>query len=148
MLRDNTNSLKYIGSAIVLVALHAYAADSTGFIRFEECSVMASNHLHLETFRNRTMEKPIVLRLPGALETLPDGWHDVPGMDCPAPNQCEPATSAKVQVTRVSYASWFGSRKRVREVEGNFAVVLHDGMKLEGSFKAKTRKPSDKLICE
>ncbi len=140
-----------VGSVLLLASLPSHAAEATGYVRPEACDLMTRAHLHLEKLRGRKLDTPIVLEIPESYgwDTVLNSWLDVPGMECVRPNQCQNAAHSKIQITRVS--SRFSLRRMGRMIDGlsgNFEIDPVDGKKVEGSFKAKIRKPAKGFICE
>ena len=147
MRQNSLDTPKRIILCSLLLSAFAHAVDATGVLRYEECGLMTANHLHLDQFRHHDLHKTVLLKLPGPLEEAPKDWFDVPGMECIGPQQCIPAAKAKIQLLRVSHR-WWGRWIKRTVVSGNYAVEFKDGTKLEGSFKAKVRNPTQKIICE
>jgi hypothetical protein len=136
---------------LFLASVPGYAADATGYVRPEACDLMTGAHLHLEKLRGRKLNTPIVLEIPKVYgsDAVLNTWLNVPGMECVRPNQCQNATHSKIQVTRVSSRfslRWMG--RIIDGLSGNFEIDLVDGKNVEGSFKAKIRKPAKGFICE
>jgi hypothetical protein len=146
--------LKVFASYLVLlVSLPSFAVEATAFIRAESCSLynpLGGNALHLTSIDGRQPKKPVVVVFPteGAWYYLLNTWNDTTGAHCPD-RKCEPIAHAKFRIQHISKSIFVPFRGRIiNGASGDFSIELADGKKLEGSFKAKTRKPSTQLICE
>lgn len=147
-------SLKVFAAYLVLVAsLPSVAVEATGFVRPETCSLynpLGGNALHLTSIDGRRPRKAVVLVFPTefAWDYLLNSWHDTTGAYCLG-GDCEPIAHAKFRIDHISKGIFLPFRgRRINGVSGDFEIEFSNERKLEGSFKAKTRKPVTQLICE
>lgn len=143
--------VRIVTCGLVLASLPSYAADAVGFIRPENCNEFVGTSIYLQKLRDRKLSRTIVLKVPSVylLETWPGDWFDVPGMECATASQCVNASHSKVRISRVSEARSVPLFKKTPSaVEGSFSIEFRDGRRIEGSFKAKFRRPEKPMICE
>jgi hypothetical protein len=136
---------------LLLTSLQTLAVEAKGFVRPEACSFFESDRLHLVSIGNHKLNKPIVLKFPGegAWDYLLNTWSEVSGADCSADDRCESVAHSKIRIQYVARGIFIPFRgRRINGISGDFAVEFSDGRKLEGSFRAKTRKPEHQMICE
>jgi hypothetical protein len=130
---------KTLACGLLFFFLPTFAADATGFVRYEDCSISEGNRIHLERFQGKALRKPIIFKVPMALAYVGTDFLEVHAMECTKPDNCEAAVKSRIQILHVS---------NVQEVSGNFFVEFQDGRKLEGSFNAIHFKPVKPLVCE
>jgi len=146
MLSESLNALKRIAIVVLFFTSNvSYAADATGYIRAESCSLLTYNHIHLEYYRGAPLTPPLVLEV-GNVDAMLAAFADlvdVPGSRCPDGVQCESAVKSKVQITHVSH-KW----PHRGEIAGLFVMEFRDGTISKGSFRVKSRGADKSLICE
>jgi hypothetical protein len=147
-------SLKVFAPYLVLFAsLPSVAVEATGFVRPEMCSLynpLKGNALHLTSIDGRRPRKAVVLVFPreGAWYYLLNNWQDTTGAYCRG-GDCESIAHAKFRIDHISNGIFLPFRgRRINGVSGDFEIEFSNERKLEGSFKAKTRKPVTQLRCE
>jgi hypothetical protein len=147
-------SLKAFPAYLVLLAsLPSLAVEAKGFVRPELCSLynpLGGNGLHLTSIDGHRPREPVVLVFPteGAWYYLLNTSNDTTGAYCRSAD-CEPIGHAKFRIQHISQGIFIPFRgRRIQGVSGDFAIEFKDGRKLEGSFRAKTRKLVTQLICE
>jgi len=120
----------------MLLTLRAFASDAVGVLH-PMCGFPYQYILEITDYRGHRLEETIKLKVLGDYPLQLEGgqWVDSPRDD--------DAKSSRIQIVHVSRHRW-----RTMEMLGNFEIVLIDGRRLEGSFKAKYVKPQGLFICE
>jgi hypothetical protein len=80
------------------------------------------SHLHLTSIDGHKLSRELLLAIPeqGVWEGAENKWYEYPGENCLS-GECEPATRSKVQILRLSYASfWPFHGRQFVGVFGNF----------------------------
>jgi hypothetical protein len=146
--------LRIFAAYLVLIAsLPSVAVEATGFVRPETCSLynpLGGNALHLTSIGGIRPREAVVIVFPteGAWYYLLNSWQDTTGAYCLG-GDCEPIAHAKFRIDHISKGTFLPFRgRRINGVSGHFEIDFSSGKKLEGSFKARTRKPVTQLMCE
>lgn len=142
-----------MGYLMFAASLPCFPVQAKGFVRPESCSIynpLGGYALHLTSIGGHAPRKPVALVFASeqAWYVLLNTWNDTSGAYC-RNVVCEPIAHAKYRIRHVSREMFISFRgRRISGVSGDFVVEFSNGTKLEGSFKAKTRKPVVHLICE
>lgn len=138
---------------LLLTSLPSVAVEAKGFVRPESCSVyepLGGDGLHLTSIDGHRPNKQVVIVFPteGAWYYLLNTWSDTTGAYCRSAD-CELIAHAKFRIRHISQGLFIPFRgRRINGVSGDFSVEFNDGRKLEGTFKAKTKKSVQQLICD
>lgn len=121
----------------LLLTLRVFGSDAIGVLR-PTCGLPYQYLIEITDYRGPRLEKAIQFKVLGesGLELYANQWVESPRAD--------DAISSRIQIVHLSRGSWM----RPMEISGNFEIVLGDGRKLAGSFKAKYVKPAHLGICE
>lgn len=147
------NSLRIFAAYLVLIAVPSLATEAKGFFRAERCSLydfFGGNAMHLTSIDGVRPKKAVMLVFPmeGIWYNLLNGWHDTTKAYCLS-GDCESIAHAKFRIVHISKGIFLPFRgRRIDGVTGDFEIKFSNERKLEGSFKAKIRKPVTQMRCE